>query len=149
MDLTPEVMEQILKDSVPFVYNTGLKAVSMERCKVKLLMPFEGNGNHVGYMYAGALFTLAEVPGGALFFTTWDPEKFYPIVKSLNMNFLRPAKGDATIEISITEEEARRIAEEAEATGKSEFVLKGEIVDSEGNVAATSEGIYQIRSHGT
>ncbi len=148
MDLTPEILEQILKDSVPFVYNTGLKAVSMERCRVKLLMPFKGNGNHVGYMYAGALFTLAEVPGGALFFTTFDPEKFYPIVKSLKIDFLRPAKGDTTIDISITEDEARRIAEEAEATGKSEFVLKGEIIDSEGRVAATSEGIYQIRAHG-
>lgn len=45
-----------------------------------LRMPIEGNGNHVGTMHAGALFTLAEVPGGVVFGGVADMKRFYPIV---------------------------------------------------------------------
>lgn len=61
-------------------------------------MPGAGNENHIGSMYAGALFTLAEIPGGALFLTSFDSARFYPIVKEMTLRFRRPAKGDIRVE---------------------------------------------------
>ena len=37
-----------------------------------MLMPFKPNRNHLGTMYAGALFTLAEIPGGAVLISAFD-----------------------------------------------------------------------------
>ena len=112
---------------------------------VKCLMPFRNNDNHIGIMYAGALFTVAEIPGGALFLSSFDTSKYFPIVKALNMNFLKPAKSDVTVEISMTTEQIAAIQAEADSKGKAEFVLKGELKDSAGVVVAESHGVYQIR----
>ena len=99
-------------------------------------------------MYAGALFTLAEIPGGALFLSSFDTARFYPIVKELNIKFLKPVKSDATIEIALTEERITALQAEASEKGKAEFVLEGEIKTADGVVVAASHGIYQLRSVG-
>ena len=56
-------------ETIPFLGRTEIVVDHAERGFVRLRMPFEPNVNHVGMMYAGALFTLAEVPGGHLFLT--------------------------------------------------------------------------------
>jgi len=146
-ELSPEKMRELLETTVPFVQRAGLKALELAPGRVKLLMPLAGNENHIGIMYAGALFTLAEVPGGALFLTTFDIEKYYPVVKEINIRFRRPATGDVTIEMAMAQDEIGRINAEVEAGGKSEFILEGQITDGQGQVAAIARGVYQIRKH--
>jgi len=70
MDL--EIAKKALESGIKFVANCGLKVVELRRGYVKCLMPYAGDGNHIGTMYAGALFTLAEIPGGALFSSSFD-----------------------------------------------------------------------------
>jgi hypothetical protein len=70
---------------------------------------------------------------------------YFPIVKALNLNFLKPAKSDVTVEISMTTEQIAAIQAEADSKGKAEFVLKGELKDSAGVVVEESHGVYQIR----
>ncbi|MBW1644050.1 MAG: YiiD C-terminal domain-containing protein, partial [Deltaproteobacteria bacterium] len=113
---------------------------------VKLKAPLSSNENHVGIMYAGALFTLAEVPGGSLFYTSFDPTKYYPIVKDMYIRFRRPAATDVTIEMRMSEEEVDRVQAEADKNGKADFILEGEIKDETGEVVALSKGTYQIRA---
>lgn len=148
MNMPPEMIKQLLETKVAFVERTGLKALQLQPRHVKLMVPLKGNENHIGTMYAGALFTVAEVPVGALYVTTFDMTKYYPIIKEMNIQFVRPAKTDVTIELSISEEEARRIQAEAEETGKAEFVLEGEVKDESGDVVARSRGVYQLRAFG-
>lgn len=144
MDL--EIAKTFLETSIQFVRNSGLRVLELRRGHVKCLMPFEGNGNHIGTMYAGALFTLAEIPGGALFLSSFDISRFFPVVKALDLRFLKPATGDVTIELSLDEERLAAIAAEAAGRGKAEFVLEGELKLADGTVVAASHGIYQIRS---
>jgi acyl-coenzyme A thioesterase PaaI-like protein len=134
-----------LEQGITFVRNAGLQVVELRPGYVKCLMPFRNNGNHIGSMYAGALFTVAEIPGGALFLSSFDTSKYFPIVKALNIDFLKPAKSDVTVEISMTTEHIAGIQAEADSNGKAEFVLKGELKDSAGVVVAESHGVYQIR----
>ncbi len=138
--------KKLLEQGIAFVQRAGLTVESLERGRVVCRMPFAGNGNHIGTMYAGALFTLAEIPGGALFLTSFDSRRFYPVVKALNLKFLKPAKGDVRVEAQL--DEARIVAIEAEAAtqGKAEFTLSLELRDGAGTVVAVSEGIYQIRA---
>jgi acyl-coenzyme A thioesterase PaaI-like protein len=143
-----EVIKQLLESTVPFIQRSGLKTLDIGPGHVKLRMPFEGNGNHIGTMYAGALFTLAEAPAGGLFLTSFDVGQFYPVLKDQYIRYRRPAKTDVTVEVSLSEAEVARITAEAEESGKSEFVLEAELKDATGEVVAESRQTVQIRKHG-
>lgn len=145
MTLPTEDLKAFVEKKVPFVERMGLRALELRRGYVKLAAPYEGNENHIGTLYAGALFTLAEIPGGALFLTSFDAERFYPVVKEMTLRFLKPAITDVTVDLSLADEDIARIQTEVEQAGKAEFLLEGEISDANGDVVATSRGVYQIR----
>ena len=144
MDL--ELAKKMLEGGIKFVANSGLRVVELRRGYVKCLMPFAGNGNHIGTMYAGALFTLAEIPGGALFLSSFDAAKFYPIVKELDLRFLKPVKGDVTVEISLDDIHIASLSAQAAEKGKAEFILEGQLKTTDGTIVAESRGVYQVRS---
>lgn len=147
MPLPLEIARQLTEETIAFVKRTGLKAEVLEPGFVRLLMPLAGNENHIGSMYAGALFTLAELPGGALFLTSFDTQRFYPIVKELSLHFRRPASGDIRVEARLDAQEIIRLQEQATATGKAEYRLHLELIDSQGERVAESQGLYQLRAH--
>jgi len=145
MKLTAEMMKSFIEKPFDFVERMGLRVIELEPRSVKLSVPLQGNENHIGTMYAGALFTIAEIPGGALFLTTFDVSRFYPVIKEMTIRFIKPAKTDVTIEMVMSVSEAKRIVSEAEKNGKAEYVLEGEIRDTNQEVVAVSRGIYQVR----
>lgn len=146
MTLTTDQIKAFIEAPFPFVEHMGLTAQVLERGRVRLGAPLAGNGNHIGSMYAGALFTLAEIPGGALYLTSFDTTRFYPVVKEMSLRFLKPVTTDATVEIALDEKAIDSIQAEAADRGKAEFVLEGEIRDAAGQVVALSRGVYQLRS---
>ena len=145
MPLTADQIKAFIETPFPFLERIGLRADVLERGRVRLAVPLEGSGNHIGSMYAGALFTLAEVPGGALYLTSFDTDRFYPVVKEMTIRFLRPATSDATVEVTLGEDAIAAVEAEAAAHGKAEYVLEGEIRDTAGQVVAASRGVYQLR----
>jgi thioesterase domain-containing protein len=147
MAFPAEIARQFTEDKIAFVKRMNLKAEVLEPGFVRLRVPLAGNENHIGSMYAGALFTLAEIPGGALFLTSFDASKFYPIVKEMNLRFRRPATGDIVVEARLSDEEIERLQNEAQANGKAEYVLELQLTDGSGEVVALSRGIYQLRKH--
>jgi acyl-coenzyme A thioesterase PaaI-like protein len=149
MMFPPETVKELVETKIAFVERMGLKVLELAPGYVKLMAPLRGNENHVGGIYAGALFTVAEIPGGALFLTTFDLSRYYPIVKEMNIQFRRPAGTDVTIELSIPEDERRRIESDLEKNGKADLVLHGEIKDLSGMVVAVSKGTYQFRTIGS
>lgn len=142
-----DTVRKLTTGSIPFAERAGIDLLEFERGHVKMKIPFEGNQNHVGMMYAGALFTLAEIPGGALFMSAFDMSKFFPIVTEMNIKYLKPAMTDITVEASLSEEEIARITEEAEANGKAKFVLDLELKDANNEVVSITSATYQARSH--
>jgi acyl-coenzyme A thioesterase PaaI-like protein len=139
---------RLVEEGIPGVKRMGLRVLELEPRRVKLLMPLKGNENHIGMMYAAALFTVAEVPGGAIHLSTFDVTRYVPVVKQLDIRFRRPALTDVTFEVELSEEEVRRINRELEAQGKSDFVLNGEIKDAAGTVVAVTTATYQARRIG-
>ena len=147
MAFPAEIARQFTEDKIAFVKRMNLKAEVLEQGFVRLRVPLAGNENHIGSMYAGALFTLAEIPGGALFLTSFDASKFYPIVKEMNLRFRRPAIADIVVEARLSAEEIARLQREAQTNGKAEYVLELQLTDGSGEVVALSRGIYQLRKH--
>jgi len=131
--------------AVEGIARTGLRIVSLRDRYAKMLMPLEGNINHVGMMYAGSLFTLGEVAGGAIHTVSVDLTRLFPIVKEVSIRFRRPALTDVTIEVELSAEEASRIQAEALEKGKADFALDLELEDANGEVVSTVSGTWQSR----
>jgi acyl-coenzyme A thioesterase PaaI-like protein len=141
--MDPKVM---IEQAIPFAGRTEVKVLTMEPGYVKMLMPLEPNVNHVGSMYAGALFTLAELPGGAIFLTTFDASRFYPLIKGMDIKFVKPATSDITVEVRLEPEEAARIQRAANEAGKADYDWQCELRDASGQVVCVSSNRYQLRS---
>ncbi len=143
--LDPEKLRSFVEKGIPCVARTGIKVLQMAPRRVSLLAPLKDNENHIGTMYAGIQFTLAEIPGGVLFVTTFDVSKYIPVVKNMNISFLRPAATDLSIDLEMSQEEVDRVNRELEEKGKSDFILNGELKDTQGTVVAKTTATYQIR----
>ena len=132
--------------SVPGIERTGLQVLELRDGYAKALMPLnEGNTNHVGIMYAGSLFTLGEFSGGAIHVASIDFSKYFPIVKEVRIRFRRPALTDITVEVSMSEEQAKSLEAEAEEKGKADFELNLELKDQNDVTVAEVSGTWQIR----
>ena len=143
MELTE--LKTLVETQFAFLKNMGLRVLDIEKGRVRLMLPFRGNENHVGTVWAGALFTLAEVPGGILVYSAFDPERFYPVVKEMTIRYLKPATTDVTVEISMGDGEISRLEETAVEKGKADFTLDLDVTDARGNVVAQTRGLYQLR----
>jgi acyl-coenzyme A thioesterase PaaI-like protein len=137
---------ELLTGAVEAIKRTGIRVVTLRDRYAKMLMPFEGNVNHVGMMYAGSLFTLGEIAGGAIHLVSFDVTRLVPIVKEVHIHFRRPATTDVTMEVALSEEEASRIQAEALEKGKADFPMKIELEDADGEVVSIVEGTWQVRA---
>jgi hypothetical protein len=134
-----------VESGIEGIRRTGLKVLTLRERHVKLLMPLTGNVNHVGMMYAGSLFTIGEVMGGAIFGASFDMGRYYPLVKEVNIRFRRPAMTDITLELKFNEEKVAGICAELEEKGKADFPLELELTDANGEVVSIVQGVWQGR----
>lgn len=130
---------------VDAIKRTGMKIIGLRDRYCKMLMPLEGNTNHVGMMYAGSLFTIGEIPGGLIVLASYGFGKYVPIVKEVGIRFKSPAKTDVTLELEWTKEYAEALEKQVLENGKADFTLEMEIKDAGGEVVSIVSGIWQIR----
>ncbi len=143
--MSTDPIRQLIEEGIPFVNRMGLKVEQVEPGRCKLRVPLAPNTNHIGTMYAGAQFTLGEIPGGVLCVSSFDMSRFFPIVKEMSIRFLKPATSDLTIDMQISKEKLQQIGDEADSTGKSEFTLTGELKNDKGEIVAETTALYQLR----
>lgn len=144
---TLEQVNQVMRMSIPLVESTRIEVVELARGYARTTAPFEGNGNHLGTMYAGVLFTVAEVIGGVMAAVTFDMTKVLPLVKSMEIDFKRPARSDVFAEARLDDATIAAATAAAEADGKGPYELRATITDTEGTVVATTVAQYQVRPH--
>jgi acyl-coenzyme A thioesterase PaaI-like protein len=126
----------------------GLEIIEAADGRAAARIPVEPNRNHFGVMYAGSLFTVAEMLGGVIGFTSLAMDGFVPLVKSLEITFTRPAMSAVTASTSLSAEEIARVRSEAAADGKADYVLTCDVIDEAGTVVASTSGVYQLRRLG-
>ena len=130
---------------IPILAAMGLEVVEAERGSVAARIPAEPNVNHFGVAYAGSLFSVAEMLGGLIARTTFPLDGFVPLVKHLEIGFLKPATTAVVARASLTDEEVARVISDAEAAGKGEYTLSADVTDEAGAVVARTTGRYQLR----
>lgn len=144
---SPADATAFVRQAIPLADHIGLQVAELSRNRVVLRFPFEGNTNHVGIIYAGVLFSAAEIPPGILALVRFDPARFYPVIKEMTVKYRRPGRSGISVVAELPEDKAEKILAEAEASGKSEFLMDLEVRDEAGDVVMTSHGTYQLRAY--
>jgi thioesterase domain-containing protein len=134
-----------LAQLIPVMGTFGVRVVDVAPGRVATEVPLEGNQNHIGTMYAGVLFSVAEVLGGVIATATFDGTRFYPLVKGVDIRYLKPARTAVRAATTMDEETIGRVLREAEELGKSDYVLEVTVTDEEGTAVARTRGDYQLR----
>ncbi len=142
--MSPEEATALVHAAVPSLRGFNLQVRELQPGRVRLFLPFEGNGNHMGTMYAGALFAIAELPGGLLPLSL-VPQGVVPILKELTIRFLQPARGDVELTAELDPDLVHRLAERAQRDGRAEFTLSLEVTDGSGHPVAASSGTYLLQ----
>jgi thioesterase domain-containing protein len=145
-DQLVETMNGALGSTIPIADKMGVKIVEARPGFAATTVPAEGNGNHFGVIYAGVLFTVAEVLGGIVPMITFDTAKYFPLVKNLEIQFVAMAKSDVRAEASLDDETIARVEAEAAQRGKADFTLDAVVTDADGQSVATTRGLYQLRA---
>lgn len=134
-----------LEKAIKIIEKMGMRILEFQKHSVKIVLPKEPNMNHIGTVYAGSLFSLADYAGGVLFYASFDGRKYYPLLKEVTIAFKKPATTDITVEASMTSEHAEKIKSIADETGKADWVLDLELKDEKGDVCCIVHGIFQMR----
>ena len=134
-----------LQTLIPLMRQMGVRVVDLAPGRVATEVPFEGNGNHVGTMYAGVLFCVAEVLGGVIAPVTFDGSRFAAIVKGGTIRYLKPVTSAVRASASLDDETVARVTAEADEHGKSDYVLDITVRTADGTEVASLKGDYQLR----
>jgi thioesterase domain-containing protein len=134
-----------LEKAIGIINKMGMRILDFRPRSVKVMLPKDPNVNHIGTVYAGSLFSLADYVGGVLFYASFDSGKYYPVLKEVTMTFKSPATTDIAVEATISPEEAARLEKLAEDTGKADWVLDLELKDDHGKTCCIVHGNFQMR----
>jgi thioesterase domain-containing protein len=134
-----------LEKAIKIIEKMGIRILDFQKYSVKIILPKEQNVNHIGTVYAGSLFSLADYAGGVLFFATFDLKKYYPILKEVTITFKKPGTTDITCEASMSPAQAEQIKSITDKTGKADWVLDLALKDEKGDVCSIVHGIFQMR----
>lgn len=135
----------LLEGTIQIIKAMGIRILEMQDRHVKVVLPLAPNINHIGTMYAGSLFTVGEYLGGPMFVASFDHTKYYPIVKSMSIQYRRPATTDVTVEASLSAEVVEAIQKEADEKGKADWKMDLEVKDESGQVCCLIQGVWQMR----
>lgn len=134
-------LEQMIQ-GVDTLRNMGLKILEASPNVLKVTMPREGNRNHLGGVYAGAIFSLAEFPFGMMCVNRFGMREIVPVIGEVTIRYLAPANSDLTIEMTISDAEWNEIEGETKAHGKFKIVKDIEVKDDQGKVNAVVKATY-------
>ena len=104
---------------VPMVERTGMRRLEERRGHSKLLMPLEGNANHVDVMYLGAFCILAEAAAAGPGISILDTARFFPIVKDIAVDFHKMAASDVTGDFTLGDDEIAALLADLERKGSA------------------------------
>ena len=76
-------MQDMIYNAIPLTNSCQLEVTEFERGYCKLRVPFDCNKQLLtGHMHTASLYTLAEIPGGAVLMGAFNMQKYFPTLAS-------------------------------------------------------------------
>lgn len=146
MEFTKEQAEQLSKEIFPLYGFMDMKIDQMSDGVFRARVPFiDNNKNHVQTMAAPIQWAIAESLGGLVWFVSQVSDKHAPLMRSMNIDFKKPATSDVTAEVSFTSEDIEKMKVALKDTNKYDFELKAVLKDADGVIVSETVAQYAIR----
>ena len=148
--ITPEVIEK-LKNTITNSDNkltqlAGINVVELSERNVRLEMPLgDVHINHVGTAYAISMLMLVEITGATLIRSTYG-FTYTPIIKKIEISYLKPTKETLVCELSISKEDADRMITPIEERGRGNFLLPIILKDINNETIAEANVLFYLLS---
>ena len=144
---TAAVVQNVLHANVPVLGVMGLEVVEAAPGRVRTRLPFRPeNGNHIGTVYAGVLFSFLEASGGALVVMAFDVSRWIPVIVEGTIRYLRPVTGAIACDLSISDRERDAVHRALEADPSHRWILSATAVAEDGRDACEADLVYRFRS---
>lgn len=128
--------------SVDTLKNMGIRVLEQSPNLLKVEMPLEGNRNHLGGIYAGAIFSLAEFPFGMMCVLKFGLQNLVPVVGEVTIRYLAPAIQPLIVELKVTDQEWEEMERETGIHGKFKIAREIEVRDVSGKAIAMVKATY-------
>ena len=137
---------ELVHELIPAVARLAIRVTELSPGSVSLSMPMAGNSNHIGTMYAAALFAIAELPAGILPWTVLPALPLVPVARTAEVAFRRPATSDVSLTARLAPDRIRELADQASRGEPADFRLHLHVVDDAGRDVMTASTLTQLRS---
>jgi acyl-coenzyme A thioesterase PaaI-like protein len=128
----------------------GMEVVEVSPRHVRTRLPFTArNGNHIGTVYAGVLFSFLEASGGALVLASFDVSRWIPVIVEGRIRYVRPVTTEIACDLTLAEAERDGVHGMLESDPKSSWTLSASAVDDKGRTACAADLVYRFRSIGS
>jgi thioesterase domain-containing protein len=142
-------VQKLVRSTVPTLDVMGIEVVEAGPGHVRTRLPFRPeNGNHIGTVYAGVLFSFLETSGGALVLVSFDVSKWIPVVVEGTIRFLRPVTGAVVADLAISDADRDAVHAALDSDPKHRWTFRATAVSEDGRVACEADFVYRFRSVG-
>ncbi len=142
-------VEQIMRTTVPLMGDIGIEVVEAERYHVRTRLPWNArNGNHIGTVYAGVLFSFLESTGGALVLVSFDVTRWIPVVVEATIRYARPVTGVVECDMHLSDDEVGTVQDALGRDPTYRWTFTAAAVAEDGRTACEADLVYRFRSIG-
>jgi len=146
---TAAAIQSVVRSTVPLLGAIGMEVVEAAPGRVRTRLPFQAeNGNHIGTVYAGALFSFLEASGGALVLMAFDVSRWIPVIVEGTIRYRRPVTGTIECEVTVSEQDREAVHRALEADPKHRWVLNAAATDTDDRVVCEADLVYRFRAIG-
>lgn len=142
-------VEQIMRTTVPLMSDIGIEVVEAESKHVRTRLPWNPrNGNHIGTVYAGVLFSFLESTGGALVLVSFDVTRWIPVVVEATIRYARPVSGVVECDMHLSDDEVDAVHDALAQDPKYRWTFTAAAIAEDGRTACEADLVYRFRSIG-
>ncbi len=142
-------VQSLVRTTVPSLDAIGIEVLEASPGHVRTRLPFRSsNGNHIGTVYAGVLFSFIESSGGALVLVAFDVTRWIPVIVEGRIRFARPVTAAVEADLRVDDAERDRVHRELDADPKYAWTLTAHATGEDGRLACEADLVYRFRAVG-
>ena len=146
MSEAEDEIQSFLRRLIPFYEHVGLSIESAKDGVYRCSLPLnDQTKNHLDTVHAAIQWASAEVLGGLVIAVNFRDSRLFVAVRSVAIEFLRPARSEITAEVLFPDERVEDLRRGLESKGEVEFEVRAVVRDSSQRDVATTVGQYVVR----
>lgn len=146
MGETEAKIQAFLRELIPLYQHVGLVIESASNGVYRCSLPLnDRTKNHLQTVHAAIQWASAEVLGGLVIAVNFRDSSLFVAVRSMTIEFLRPARSEIVAEVVFADEQVEDIRHQLETKGDVDFEVRAVVRDSSQREVATTVGQYVVR----